>query len=56
MRSAVRMCLSTEPGVTVVGEAGDGREAVAMAGRLRPDVVIMDIRMPAVDGSRPPGR
>ena len=50
MRSAVRMCLSPEPGIAVVGEAGDGREAVAMAGRLRPDVVIMDIRMPALDG------
>ena len=50
MRSALRMCLSPEPGIAVVGEAGDGREAVAIAGRLRPDVVIMDIRMPAVDG------
>jgi len=50
MRSAVRMCLSPEPGITVVGEAGDGREAVALAGRLHPDVVIMDIRMPTVDG------
>ena len=37
-------------GLTVVGEAGDGAEAVAMAGRLRPDVVLMDVRMPRVDG------
>ena len=37
-------------GLTVVGEAGDGAEAVAMAAELRPDVVLMDVRMPRVDG------
>ncbi len=50
MRSALRMCLSPEPDIDVVGEAGDGQEAVALAARLRPDVVIMDIRMPVLDG------
>ncbi len=50
MRSALRMCLSAEPDIEVVGEAVDGREAVEMAERLRPDVVIMDIRMPNLDG------
>ena len=50
MRSALRMCLCAEPDIEVVGEAIDGREAVDMAGRLRPDVVIMDIRMPNLDG------
>lgn len=50
MRSAQRMCLATEPDIKVLGEASDGREAVAMARRLRPDVVIMDIRMPNLDG------
>jgi DNA-binding NarL/FixJ family response regulator len=50
MRSALRMCLSPEPDIEVVGEARDGEEAVALANRLRPDVVIMDIRMPVLDG------
>ena len=50
MRSALRMCLSTEPDIDVLGEASDGREAVAMAEQLRPDAVIMDIRMPNLDG------
>jgi DNA-binding NarL/FixJ family response regulator len=50
MRSALRMCLSPELDIEVVGEASDGEEAVALANRLRPDVVIMDIRMPVLDG------
>ena len=50
MRSALSMWLRTEPDIEVVGEASDGREAVAMTERLRPDVVIMDIRMPNLDG------
>lgn len=40
----------TEDGYVVVGEAGDGEEAVEMAERLRPDVVIMDVKMPKMDG------
>jgi DNA-binding NarL/FixJ family response regulator len=50
MRSALRMCLAAEPDFDVVGEAVDGQEAVEMAERLRPNVVVMDIRMPNLDG------
>ncbi len=50
MRSGLRMCLAAEPDIEVVGEARDGREAVAIAERLGPDVVLMDIRMPTLDG------
>lgn len=50
MRSALKMCLSSEEDIEVVGEASDGLEAVLGAERLRPDVVIMDIRMPNLDG------
>jgi DNA-binding NarL/FixJ family response regulator len=42
--------LDAEPDITVVGEAGDGAAAVAAAGTLSPDVVVMDVRMPGVDG------
>lgn len=66
MRTALRSCLGAEPDIEVIGEAGDGAAAVRLAQRLTPDVVVMDIRMPIVDGveatrrllalgDRPPG-
>jgi DNA-binding NarL/FixJ family response regulator len=50
VRVGLRKILDVEPELEVVGEAGDGDEAVAEALRLRPDVVLMDIRMPVLDG------
>jgi DNA-binding NarL/FixJ family response regulator len=50
IRAGFRMILSTEPDIEVVGEASTGIEAVAAARTLRPDVVMMDIRMPDLDG------
>jgi DNA-binding NarL/FixJ family response regulator len=49
-REALTALLAVQPGIEVVGEAADGREAVAAAGRCRPDVVLMDLRMPVLDG------
>ncbi|MBN9613888.1 MAG: response regulator transcription factor [Actinobacteria bacterium] len=50
IRQAVSDILETHPELTVLGQAVDGAEAVAMAAELRPDVVLMDIRMPGMDG------
>ena len=50
VREGLRGMLASEPDIEVVGEAGSGPEAVALAGRLRPDVVLMDLRMPGGDG------
>jgi DNA-binding NarL/FixJ family response regulator len=50
MRAGFRMILDDEPDIEVVGEAGDGLAAIDAAGRLDPDVIVMDIRMPRLDG------
>jgi DNA-binding NarL/FixJ family response regulator len=50
VRAGFRMILGAEPGIEVVGEAADGAEVVAIARETLPDVVLMDIRMPEVDG------
>jgi DNA-binding NarL/FixJ family response regulator len=50
IRAGFRALIDSEPGMSVVGEAATGRDAVAAAHRLRPDVVLMDIRMPDGDG------
>jgi len=50
VREGLRLALSRSPQVRVVGEAGDGESAVALVERRRPDVVLMDIRMPGMDG------
>ncbi|WP_322752009.1 MULTISPECIES: response regulator transcription factor [unclassified Frankia] len=50
MRQGFRLILDAQPDLTVVGEAGNGADAVELARDLRPDVVLMDIRMPILDG------
>jgi DNA-binding NarL/FixJ family response regulator len=50
IRSAFRLILDSQPDMVIVGEAADGKAALAGARRLRPDVILMDIRMPGLDG------
>jgi DNA-binding NarL/FixJ family response regulator len=50
VRTGFKMILDAEPDIEVVGEAGDGAAAVTMARTLRPDVILMDVRMPGTDG------
>ena len=50
VRAGLTMILNAQPGIQVIGEAADGREAVSLAHKLRPDVCLFDIRMPGLDG------
>ncbi|WP_181791105.1 response regulator [Streptomyces phytophilus] len=50
MRAGLVALLAAEPSIEVVGEAGDGREAVALVARLDPDLALLDLRMPQLDG------
>jgi DNA-binding NarL/FixJ family response regulator len=50
LRTGFRLVIGSWDGLEVVGEAGDGRQAVQLVGRTQPDVVLMDVRMPGIDG------
>ena len=56
VRAGCVMLLNAAPDIEVLGQAGNGAEAVELAHALRPDVVLMDLRMPEMDGSRRPRR
>ncbi|WP_199511368.1 response regulator [Nucisporomicrobium flavum] len=56
IRAGLRMLCEAEAGLTVVGEAANGRDAIELAARLTPDVIVMDLRMPGVDGITATGR
>lgn len=49
-RGGIKMLVDSQPDMTFAGEASDGRQAVALAAAIRPDVILMDVRMPIVDG------
>ena len=55
VRAGFRTILEAEADITVVGQAGDGQAATAEARRLRPDLALMDVRMPGTDGIAAPG-
>ncbi len=55
IRTGLRAMLEHDGGIELVGEADDGEKAFALARRLRPAMILMDIRMPVLDGSRPRG-
>ena len=50
IRQGLRLRMATEADIAVVGEAGDGHTALDLAGRLNPDIIVMDIAMPGLDG------
>ena len=50
VREGLRLILETEPGFELVGEASDGAQAIQLAAELQPDVILMDLRMPRLDG------
>ena len=56
IRAGLRMLCDAEPDLTVVGEAENGRDGISLAARLTPDVIVMDLRMPGVDGITATGR
>ena len=49
-RNGLKALLATQPGIEIIGEAADGQEAVQLVEQCRPDVVLMDVRMPVTDG------
>lgn len=49
-RDLMRCLLASDPAIVVVGEAGDGLEGIEVVGKLKPDVVLLDVRMPRCDG------